>query len=130
MPRRWVLVVDDDPMMLDMMETMLACPEFTVTTATDAKQSFIQARDLMPVLVISDLQMPGFGTGDQALKELRKDPRIAKIPFIFVSGMELAQVQALLPAGDPSVRFLQKPVDWDKLKALIAELTGLKVAGS
>lgn len=127
MPRRWILAVDDDPMMLDMMETMLTCDQFTITTATDAKQSFIQARDLLPILVISDLQMPGYGTGDLALKELRKDPRLAKIPFIFVSGMEPAHAQALLPAGDPTVRFLQKPVDWDKLKLLITELTGLKL---
>lgn len=127
MARRWILVVDDDPMMLQLMSDFLQGPDFHVTTASDAMQSFIQARDLKPVLIISDMQMPGYGTGDNALKALRKDPRMAGIPFIFVTGMPLADAQKLLPADDPTVRLMNKPVDWERLKVWIKEMTGLSV---
>lgn len=123
--RKWILVVDDDPLMLRMMEEALQNPAFGVTTAQDAKQAFIQARDLKPILIISDLQMPLFGTGDKTLRELRKDPRLAHIPFIFVSGMETVKARELVPDGDPTVRLMSKPVDWTVLQKWVLELTGL-----
>ena len=124
---RWILVVDDDPMMLSLAAEFLQGPDFRVTTASDAMQCFIQARDLRPVLIISDMQMPGYGTGDNALREMRKDPRLKGIPFIFVTGMTLADAQKLLPVNDPTVRLMNKPVDWNKLRQWIFEMTGLKI---
>ena len=128
MPRRWILVVDDDPLMIKMLEEFLQGPDFTVTIASDAMQSFIQARDLKPALVISDMVMPGGHTGDAALRELRKDEKLRAIPFIFVTGMEPSKAQALLPAGDPTVRLMTKPIDWELLRKNIEELSGIKIA--
>ncbi len=123
--RRWVLIVDDDPDMLNLLTEFVHGPEMKVTTATDALSAFIQARDLRPALVISDMQMPGF-YGAATLTELRKDPRTS-MPFIFVTGMGLEKAQALVPPGTPGVRFLAKPVDWDKLERYVFELTGMKI---
>lgn len=124
MARRWILVVDDDPLTLQVVEEFLQDSGFHVTTAADAMQCFIQARDLKPVLVISDIQMPGYGSGDAALRELRKDPRLASIPFIFITGMDLEKAHKLLPSNDPTVRLIRKPLDWELLRRMIAELTG------
>ncbi len=125
-PRRWILIVDDDPMMLKMMEEFVHGPDMRVTTAADALQAFIQARDLHPALIISDMQMPGF-YGTATMTELRKDPKTADIPFIFVTGMELAKAEALIPVGAPKVRVLPKPIDWEKLERMVEDLTGLKI---
>lgn len=125
-PRRWILIVDDDPVMLKMMEDFVHGPELKVTTASDALQAFIQARDLKPALIITDMQMPGF-YGTATLNELRKDPKTADIPFIFVTGMDMAKAKALIPEGTPKVLLMQKPVDWEKLEKAVAELTGLKI---
>lgn len=73
MARKWVLIVDDDPAMLVMIEDALAYPDLNITTASDALQSFIQARDLKPIVIISDIQMPGYGYGTTTLTRLRED---------------------------------------------------------
>jgi len=126
MARRWILIVDDDPLMLQVLEKFVHGPEIHVTTASDAKQAFIQARDLKPALIISDMMMPGF-YGTATLFELRKYPRTAAIPFVFVTGMTPAKAQGLLPPNDPKVRLLHKPIEWEKLAAIVEELSGLKI---
>jgi CheY-like chemotaxis protein len=76
--KKWILLVDDDPTVLALLDQALSHPELTITTAHDALQAFIQARDLTPILIISDIQMPGFGDGTRTLKLLREDPRIPR----------------------------------------------------
>jgi two-component system, sensor histidine kinase and response regulator len=124
MARHWILIVDDDPLMLQMLEKFIQGPDIHVTTASDAKQAFIQARDLKPALIISDMMMPGF-YGSATLFELRKDPRTGGIPFIFVTGMAEEKARKLLPPNDPKIRLLFKPFDWKKLADAVRELTGL-----
>jgi CheY-like chemotaxis protein len=123
---RWILIVDDEPMMLQMLSEAVEGPDIRVTTAPDAKQAYIQARDLKPALIISDMNMPGF-YGSATLVELRKDPRTADIPFIFVTGMVPEKARALLPQSDPKVRLMAKPIDFVALKAAIHELTGMTI---
>lgn len=122
MPPRWILAVDDDPMILMIIEDALSDLGITVTTASDAKQAFIQARDLKPLLVISDINMPLYGDGVSALTELRKDKRLAGIPFLFISGMDAAQARAKLPPNDPLVRLLGKPLQIDELRKTVLEM--------
>jgi CheY-like chemotaxis protein len=123
---RWILIVDDDPVMLELLERAVGGPDIRVTTASDAKQAFIQARDLKPALVISDMMMPGF-YGTATLFELRKDPRTGAIPFIFLTGLPPEKAKALLPPGDPKIRLLAKPIDFAALGAAVLELTGLTI---
>ena len=125
--RRWILIVDDDPLMLQILEKFVQGPDIHVTTASDARQAFIQARDLKPALIISDMMMPDF-YGSATLFELRKDSRTGGIPFIFVTGMTPEKAQALLPPNDPKVRLLTKPIDFEKLAAHVKELSGLTIA--
>lgn len=125
MAKKWILVVDDDPAILAMLEEALQHPAFTVTTAADALQAFIQARDLKPFLIISDIQMPGFGDGPSALKRLREDPRFPKVPMIFITGMDLAKARELLPKNDPTIGLMPKPIDLDKICRYVWALAGV-----
>lgn len=123
---RWILIVDDDPLMLDLLGRVVEGPDVRVTTASDAKQAYIQARDLKPALVISDMMMPGF-YGTAALFELRKDPRTGSIPFIFLTGLTPEKARTLLPPGDPKIRLLSKPIDFAALGSAVHELTGMTI---
>ena len=123
---RWILIVDDDPLILQLLEKTVEGPDIRVTTAAEAKQAYIQARDLKPAVIISDLMMPGF-YGTATMFELRKDPRTEAIPFVFITGMAPAKAQALLPPDDPKIRLLYKPIDFAALGAAVHELTGLKI---
>ena len=76
-------------------------------------------------LIISDIEMPGFGTGVDALKQLRASPFVEKtLPVIFITGMPPAEARKIVPITDPCVRLLHKPVDWKLLRQYIKDLTG------
>lgn len=118
----FVLVVDDDPNVLSLVSTRLDIAGYRVTTATDAWQEVIQAHGLKVGLVITDIQMPGSGTGVDAYKRLRQVS--PNLPVIFMTGMPPAEAQALIPA-DPLVRLLSKPLDFSLMRQAIKELTGV-----
>ena len=123
--KKWILAVDDDPGILLILEDVLAHPELTITTASDAMQAFIQARDIAPLLIISDIQMPGYGYGTETLKMLRGNPGTARVPIVFMTGMELTKARALLPADDPSVGLVGKPLDLERLRDYVWKLAGV-----
>jgi CheY-like chemotaxis protein len=120
----FVLVVDDDPLILDLVSMRLEAAGYNVTTASDAWQEVIQAQALRLGLVITDVQMPGFGTGIDAYKRLRQ--LSPNLPIIFMTGMKLDDVKSHLPnPPDPRVRLLGKPINFDELRQMIKDLTGL-----
>ena len=108
MAKKWVLVVDDDPAVLTIVADFLEHPELSVTTAGDALQAFIQARDLKPIAIVADIQMPVYGDGTTILKRLREDPNIPPVPIVFMTGMDLAKARKLLPANDPMIGLMPK----------------------
>ncbi|MDX6769313.1 MAG: response regulator [Elusimicrobiota bacterium] len=126
---KWILIVDDDPAILAVTEAAISHPQLRITTASDAIQAFIQARDLKPALVISDIQMPGGEYGPDALKKLRADPKNQSVPFVFVTGMPLDQAKALMPPGDPMIRLLTKPIDFEVLRKLVWGYCGIPLDG-
>ena len=125
MPRKWVLVVDDDEAIQTMVAEALEHPELSVTTAGDALQAFIQARDLKPIVIVSDIQMPVYGDGSTIVKRLREDPRMARVPIVFMTGMDLAKARALLPKDDPLIGLMPKPVNLDMLRDYVWKLAGI-----
>ncbi len=121
----YVLVVDDDPHVLGMVTTRLEFAGYNVTSATDAWQEVIQAEGLKLGLIITDIQMPGVGTGVDAYKKLRASKMISpELPVIFMTGMKLDEARAMIPP-DPKVRLLAKPIDFVQLRQAIKELTGV-----
>jgi CheY-like chemotaxis protein len=109
-----------------MMVSRLEGAGYRVTCAEDAAQSVIQAEGMRLSLIISDIEMPGFGTGVDALKKLRASNMVRKdLPVIFVTGMPPHEARKLVPRSDPYLRLLHKPVDWGLLRQFIKELTGM-----
>ena len=124
--RTYILVVDDDQLIRDMMANKLESAGYRVTCAEDAAQSVIQAEGMRLALIISDIEMPGFGTGVDALKKLRSSSFVRKnLPIIFVTGMPPGEARKIGPKADPYVRLIHKPVDWKLLRQYIKDLTGL-----
>ncbi len=106
-------------------------PELTVATASDAEQAFILARDIKPIIIISDIQMPGFGYGTEILKRLRAvDPVMMRtVPIIFMTGMDLNEARKLLPKNDPMIGLLQKPVDVMMVRGYVWKLAKVAPPG-
>jgi len=113
--------------MLNLLTERLENGGYRVTTASDAAQEVIQATGVSISLIISDVQMPGFGSGVEALSRLRDlGPEYRKIPVIFVTGLPPEDAQKLIPADDPNIRLIHKPVNWAELQQKIKELTGIE----
>jgi two-component system chemotaxis response regulator CheY len=121
----FVLVVDDDPAVLALVSAVLETAGYRVTTATDAWQEVVQAQGLKIGLVISDIQMPGAGTGVDAVNKLRTLPGVSPLlPVVFMTGMPPEDARKLIPS-DPNIRLISKPIDFERLRVAIKELTGV-----
>jgi CheY-like chemotaxis protein len=78
-----VLVVDDNPLVLDLMAQGLE-PLCQVSTATDGADGLLKAVDHPPDLIITDFKMPGID-GRQLCEKLREREATRHTPFIFVA---------------------------------------------
>ena len=125
--KKCVLMVDDDPRVLSMLEEALAHPDLILAKAPDALKAFILARNLSPLLIICDIQMPGYGDGTKVLKLLREDPSIALVPILFITGMDMEKARALLPANDKTIGLMAKPLDLPKIREYVWALAGVTV---
>lgn len=119
-----VLVVDDDPAIAGLVAAKFEEKGYKVFVSHDAAESFNQAEAFKPLLLVTDLQMPVWGTGADTIRRLRQHRRLADVPVLVVTGLSPEAAKKLLGADDPKVRVVFKPVDWDLLWKSVAELTG------
>ncbi len=122
--KKWVLVVDDDPVMLMFLTELLEGAGLKVTSATDAMQAVIQAETLRPYLILMDMQMPGYGSGADAIRDIRKREPLKDVPVLVITGMDLPKAKALLPP-DPRVWIMAKPPQRAVLLRILNELSQL-----
>jgi two-component system phosphate regulon response regulator PhoB len=99
-----VLVVDDEPDMVEMLGYHLREAGYGIGTAMDGVEALEIVRTERPDLILLDLMLPGMD-GFEVCKALRRDPVTAAIPVIVVSArsMELDRVLALELGADDYV---------------------------
>ena len=103
-----VLVVDDDPSFAQAIGEMLAGAGYSTYLANDAATALSHAAAVKPVLIVSDIQMPGFGNGADAARAMRHMPDLKSTPIIFLSGLDEPSAKRLI-AGISGCRFMAKP---------------------
>jgi CheY-like chemotaxis protein len=79
-----VLVADDDPIILRLLEVNLGLEDFLVETASRGEDAIRRAQELRPDVIILDVMMPGMSGYDVA-EQLRQHPDTAGIPVVFLS---------------------------------------------
>ena len=79
-----VLVVDDDPVILKLLEVNFEMEGFQVVRAADGFEGLERARAVLPDIVVLDVMMPRM-TGYEVAKALREGHDTAHIPIIFVT---------------------------------------------
>jgi len=79
-----VLVVDDDPVILKLLEVNFEMEGFEVVRAADGFEGLERAREVLPDIVVLDVMMPRM-TGYEVAKALREGDTTAHIPIIFVT---------------------------------------------
>lgn len=108
-----VLVVEDDPVIIDLLTLTLELEGWTVLRAKDAVSAFETARAEHPDIVVSDVMMPG-RSGLDLIADLRADEGTAAIPVVLLSAKALAaEVAEGYSAG--AADYVTKPFDPDDL---------------
>jgi len=118
MKRGRILVVDDEPDLLELVKHHLQREHYEVTTALDGEVALAQARRNPPDLVVLDLMLPGID-GLEVCRRLRADPRTMHVPIVMLTakGEESDAVIGLSQGADDYVR---KPFGSKELLARIA----------
>ncbi len=116
-----VLVVEDDPSVRGLLQTLLTAEGYEVSTASDGLAGLVKIASARPALVLLDLMMPDLG-GVRVLEEVRDDPELASTAFIVVTGKADAINGMRDLLGDDNV-FL-KPFAVADLLVRVAEVTG------
>ncbi len=112
-----VLVVDDDPGILETMADILGEMNFKVSTASDGYQAIERVKSGSFDAVMMDLRMPGID-GIETLKRIKVSKPDAKVILMTAYASD-ATVLAARKEGASTV--LYKPIDLDKLEALLRD---------
>ena len=81
-----ILVVDDDPDILDAITTILSTQPYSIDTARDGIECVDKVRAGVPDLIVLDLLMPK-KDGFAVVRELRDNPRYAKVPILILTSV-------------------------------------------
>jgi two-component system phosphate regulon response regulator PhoB len=79
-----ILVVDDEPDALELIEVNLKGAGFEVLSAANGRQALEKARATLPALILLDVMLPEMD-GLEVCKSLRRDPKTAGIPVIMLT---------------------------------------------
>jgi DNA-binding response OmpR family regulator len=122
MGKKKILIVEDDPDVLQSMHVRLRAHHYDTSSASDAISCMSEARKNEPDLIILDLGLPG-GDGFLLMDRFKNVPALAAVPVIVVTGREVrGNLKRVIEAGARA--FLQKPVNNDKLLAVIRQALG------
>jgi DNA-binding response OmpR family regulator len=118
--KKTILVIEDDPSILEGLTEFLESEDFVVQQASNGKGALDLLKDLnpLPSAIILDLMMPVMD-GLQFREAQERDPRIADIPVILVSADHQLEIKKLKMGA---VEYLRKPIDIDQLSAMLNNL--------
>lgn len=87
MVKHTVLVVDDDPLILRVVSTVLDLEEFDVVTADSADGALAYLQTSRPEVVVCDVMMPDMD-GFELCERIRQDPEHARLPIILLTARD------------------------------------------
>lgn len=79
-----ILIVDDDPDILEGIITILETQDYDLATARDGKQCMAMIKEDIPDLLILDLLMPRMD-GWGVIREMRSEPRFNRVPIMILT---------------------------------------------
>jgi CheY-like chemotaxis protein/class 3 adenylate cyclase len=119
-----ILIVDDNPTNVKVLQTRLAAEGYEVITAGDGEEALATARQHTPDLILLDVMMPKLD-GFEVCRRLRADPSFPFTPIVLVTAMaDSKDIVAGLEAGGDE--YLTKPVDHAALAARVRSMLRIK----
>ena len=119
-----ILIADDQPMNVDILQTRLAVHGYEILTAADGEEALGLARAHLPDLILLDIMMPKMD-GLEVCRLLKGDAALPFMPIIMVTAKtDIKDIVAGLDAG--ADEYLTKPVDQAALVARVKSMLRIK----
>jgi len=115
-----ILIVDDDPNVLELVRVNCAAKGYTVLTATDGNEALRSVAEVMPSLVILDVMMPEVD-GWEVCKLLRDEYKDS-IKILMLTAKDTARDRIIGKNILKADEYMTKPFDIDKLLSTVEHL--------
>ena len=104
-----VLIADDNPQGVELLEAYLSDGGYDIRTAADGEETLRKVQEFRPDLILLDVMMPKI-SGFEVCKRLRADPATRDIAILMVTALDQASdVERAVDAGTDD--FLRKPIN-------------------
>ena len=112
-----LLIVDDEPDILEFLSYNFRKKDFLVITASDGKEGMKRAELEKPELIISDILMPEMD-GIEMCKQIRRNTQFDATPFIFLTAVN-DDYKVLYAMTSGANQFVSKPIKFDYLLTIV-----------
>lgn len=124
-PEAKILVIDDDPDLVEALKIILETGSYRVISAFDGEEGLRRAKEENPDLIILDLLLPK-EDGDVLCRELKADPRYANVPILVLTAVAEKMSSKLFPKHRirslPADDYVDKPVQPQDLLGRVERL--------
>lgn len=109
LPTSVVLIVDDNPQNVELLQAFLESLQVKIVTARDGQEALEKVQQHNPDLILLDIMMPRM-SGFQVCKKLKSDPNTKDIQILMVTALnELGDIEQATECGTDD--FVSKPVN-------------------
>ncbi len=109
MQNKMFLVIEDNPLNMKLMRSLLQLGDFEIREAPDAESGIELAKKIKPDLILMDIQLPGMD-GLSATRIIRDDPSLKEVPIVAVTSYAMhGDEQKAKSAGCSG--YIAKPID-------------------
>ena len=116
-----ILIVEDVPNVLELLEVTLRFKGYSVVTARNGEEGLEIVARQKPVLIITDILMPKVD-GYAFVQRLRLNPDTRGIPVVFLSATYVTPEDKEFALSLGASRFIEKPIDTEDFLLTVAEL--------
>jgi signal transduction histidine kinase/CheY-like chemotaxis protein len=116
-----VLVIDDDPVIQELMKSFLTRDGYSVTVVDSGPAGLLSAREKRPDVITLDINMPGMD-GWSVLSLLRNDPGLREVPIVILTMADNKELGHTLGATE----YLMKPIDRERMTAILRKYSRLR----
>ncbi len=117
----YLLVVEDTPDILNLMEATLKFKGFRVITARNGLEALDSIQKERPLIVITDIMMPKMD-GFSLVHRLRINPETRNIPIVFLTATYVAAEDKTFAINIGATRFIEKPINFTNFLLTLSEL--------
>jgi len=126
-----ILIVDDDPDIVESMRVVLESRGYSVCSAVSGEEGLKVTRQESPDLIVLDVMMPDGMDGFEVAREIKQDPKMKHIPILMLTAIkDKTGLDFQKEVGDkdwlPVEDYCSKPLNHDELLKKVSKLLEAK----